>query len=231
MVQARDCVTAAALDIADRAVSSAFPHRMSQHRPRLKIVRRLGTPLPGLTRKEPKVARATVAARPGTRRRPKPSAHRLRLEEKQKLRFNYGVSEGQMRRYMEAARRQPGPVGENLLSLLERRLDSVVFRLGLAPSIRAARQLVGHGHVRVDDRRVDRPGYLVTTGEVISLSAAARERQSLRARAEEGPWLAMPSHLRRDPDDRFGGRVVSTPARGDVPFPVREALVIEYYTR
>ena len=112
---------------------------MSVPGPRLKIVRRLGTALPGLTRKEEKRERAgTASSRAGARPRRRISAHRLRLEEKQKLRLNYGVSERQMRRYVEAARRQPGVVGHNLLSLFERRLDSVVFRLGLAPTIRAA---------------------------------------------------------------------------------------------
>lgn len=198
---------------------------MPLHRPRLKIVRRLGTTLPGLTRKAPKDDRAVV------RGRRKPSAYRRRLEEKQKVRFNYGVSEGQMRRYLDAARRQPGPVGENLLLLLERRLDSVAFRLGLAPTIRAARQLVAHGHVYVDGRRLDRPGHLVEIGDVISLSQGARGCASLRASAEQGPRLRVPSHLRRDPGDPFAGRVVAHPSRSDVPLPVRESLIVEFYAR
>jgi len=203
---------------------------MSIHGARLKIIRRLGTPLPGLTRKEPATRSAEYASpRTASRPRRKPSAHRLRLEEKQKLRFNYGVTETQMRRYLRAARRQPGVAGENLLSLLERRLDSAVFRLGFAPTIPAARQLVVHGHIHVDDRRMDRPGYLVRVGEVISLSPAARERDSLHAIAEQGPRLRLPSHLALDPQGRSSGRVVSMPARSDVPFPVREALVIEFY--
>ena len=199
--------------------------------PRLKIVRRLATQLPGLTRKTPSGSHAQSAApRAGARRRPKPSAHRLRLEEKQKLRFNYGVTEAQMRRYLAAARRQPGNVGQNLLLLLERRLDNVAFRLGFAPTIPAARQMVVHGHVHVDGRRLDRPGYLVEIGDLVSLSPAARERALLRPDSETVPRLRMPSHLRSDPDADFA-RVVSTPSRGDVPLPVREALVIEFYAR
>jgi small subunit ribosomal protein S4 len=200
--------------------------------PRLKIVRRLATQLPGLTRKMPSESSAQSAAlRTGARRHRKPSAYRLRLEEKQKLRFNYGVTEGQMRRYLATARRQPGDVGENLLALLERRLDSVVFRLGFAPTIPGARQMVVHGHVRVDGRRLDRPGYLVEIGDLVSLSPAARERASLRPDSENVPRLRMPSHLRSDPDADFRARVVSTPSRGDVPLPVREALLIEFYAR
>lgn len=201
--------------------------------PRLKVVRRLGTPLPGLTRKEPGEPRDTgrTPSRAGSRARRKPSEYRLRLEEKQKVRVNYGLTERQMRRYLELARGMPGAAGENLLLLLERRLDSVIFRLGLAPTIPAARQLVSHRHVRVNDRRVDRPGYLVALGDVVSLSTRARARESIRESAEQGPRLRLPSHLQRDPVDACAGRVVSQPARGDVPVAVRESLIIEYYSR
>jgi small subunit ribosomal protein S4 len=199
--------------------------------PRLKILRRLGTQLPGLTAK-------TADRRPfppgehgsaTTRRRP--SSLRRRLEEKQKVRFNYGVTEGQMERYLDAARALPGNTGENLLMLLERRLDNAVFRLGLARTIPAARQLIVHGHVRVGERRVDRPGYRLEIGEQVSLGSRARSSESLRACAELGPSLRLPSYLRRDPDDVCAGRVVNLPARADVPFPVAEALIIEFYAR
>ena len=201
--------------------------------PRLKIVRRLGTQLPGLTRKEPREPKdiRRAPSRAGGRARRKPTEYRLRLEEKQKVRFNYGLTERQMRRYLELARGMPGATGENVLLLLERRLDSVVFRLGFAPTIPAARQLVVHRHVRVNDRRVDRPGYLLEPGDVVSLSPRARERATIRGCAEQGPRLRVPSHLRRDPGDACAGRVVATPVRGDVPFPVRGSLIIEYYSR
>ncbi len=118
-----------------------------------------------------------------------------------------------------------------LLMLLERRLDNTVFRLGFARTIPAARQLISHGHIRVGDQRVDRPGYLLEVGETISLAPQARERESLRTVAEQGPLLRLPSFLRSDPDDTCSGRVVSRPARADVPFPVTEALIIEFYAR
>lgn len=193
--------------------------------PRLKIVRRLGTQLPGLTRKEAR----REATPPRTRR--KPSAYRLALEEKQKVRFNYGVTEKQMRRYLAAARRLPGRTGENLLLLLERRLDNVVFRLGFAPTIPAARQLVAHGHVQVNGHRVDRAAYLVAIGDVVSLAPSARASGGLRAAAEQGPALTMPAHLRSDPADSCAGRVISLPARSDVPIAVQESLVVEFYAR
>lgn len=200
--------------------------------PRLKILRRLGTSLPGLTRKEPKhSAGAARPARAGSRAPRKPSALRVRLDEKQKVRFNYGITEQQLRRYLTAARQLPGVTGENLLLLLERRLDSVVFRLGFAPTIRAARQLVSHGHVRVGDRRVDRPAYLVEPGDTVSLAPAARAKALLRAIAEQGPVLRLPGHLRREPSETCTGYVVSHPLRADVPFAVRESLIIEYYAR
>ena len=192
--------------------------------PRLKIVRRLGVQLPGLTRKD-----ASPAVAPRTRR--KPSMYRLALEEKQKVRFNYGVTERQMRRYLEVAKQLPGRTGENLLLLLEQRLDNVVFRLGFAPTIPAARQLVAHGHVQVNGRRLDRAAYLVSTGETVSLAPGARESDTLRTAAEQEPVLRMPAHLQRDPTDPCAGRVLAAPARGDVPFVVKESLVVEFYAR
>lgn len=195
--------------------------------PRLKIVRRLGVGLPGLTRKA--VDGTSASPAPHTRRRP--SAYRLALEEKQKVRFNYGVTEKQMRRYLDAARRLPGRTGENLLLVLERRLDNTVFRLGFAPTIPAARQLVAHGHLRVNGARVDRAAYLVSVGDTVSLAPSARESDVLRSMAERAPVLRMPAHLRRDPTDAATGRVIAMPARGDVPFPVRETLVVELYAR
>ena len=129
---------------------------MSRYRgPRLKIVRRLGD-LPGLTRKAP--TRTSPPGQHGSNpKKPKPSQYRIRLEEKQKLRYNYGVTEKQLLRYMQRARRAKGSSGENLLQLLEMRLDNTVFRLGMAPTILAARQLVSHGHIMVNNQRVNSP--------------------------------------------------------------------------
>lgn len=198
--------------------------------PRLKKIRRLGTHLPGLTRKTADKNPQPPGAHGGKPSRRRPSEYRRRLEEKQKLRFNYGVTERQLRRYVERARAEAGPTGENLLSLLERRLDNVVFRLGLAPTIPAARQIISHGHVRVGEGVVDKPGYEVEIGDVVSLTPAARAGAERRGATCE-PSIALPRYLERDSGDPCMGGVVALPARTDVPFPVREAMIVEFYAR
>jgi small subunit ribosomal protein S4 len=204
---------------------------MSVRGPRLKIVRRLGVQLPGLTRKDGE-RRPTPPGQHGTSRvRRKKSLFRQRLEEKQKVRFNYGVTEGQMRRYMAAANALGGVTGHNFLALLERRLDNVVFRLGLAPTIPAARQLVSHGNVRVDGERVDRPSFRVKPGMTVTLGARAREFADVVASVERGPQVKLPGYLALDPDDRFTGRVIALPQRHDVPFVVDDSAIVEHYAR
>jgi len=200
-------------------------------RPRLKIVRRLGVQLPGLTRKDGE-RRPTPPGQHGpTGGRRKKSLFRKRLEEKQKVRFNYGVTEAQMRRYMATANGMPGVTGHNFLALLERRLDNVVFRLGFAPTIPAARQLVSHGHVQVDGRRVDRPSFQLASGMTVTLGEKAREFAAVLASVERGPMVRLPGYLAMDPDDRFSGRVLSLPQRHDVPFAVEESSIVEHYAR
>ena len=208
---------------------------MPPRAPRLKVIRRLGVQLPGLTRKSAeRESRPAGAPHAGARRqrpRTRPSAYRTRLEEKQKVRFNYGVTERQMRRYVAQARALPGETGTNLLALLERRLDNVVFRLGLAPTVPAARQLVAHGHIVVNGRRLDRPSYLAEIGDRIALAESARRRPALAGAATAEPVLRVPGHISRDPSDPGAGVVVALPSRADVPFPVRESLIVEFYAR
>jgi len=204
---------------------------MPQRGPRLKRIRRLGTPLPGLTRKEPEWKTYPPGAHGPDPKRRKASAYRARLDEKQKLRWNYGVSEGQLRTYFEQAARSGGVTGEELLALLERRLDNVVFRLGFAPTIPAARQLVAHGHVRVDGGRVDRPGFLTRPGHAITLGDRARAMPDVVSAVEKGPEVRLPGYLAVDPSNRFSGRVVATPVRGDVPLVVDEQAIVEFYAR
>ena len=206
---------------------------MPERGPRLREIRRFGTPLPGLTRKEPdwKSYPPGQHGPSGGQRRKKQSEYGRQLLEKQKLRLNYGVSERQLRNYLARALHQPGVTGENLLALLERRLDNVVFRLGIAATIPAARQLVSHGHLRVNGRRVDRPAYLVEVGDVISVSDRARSIPGVVESVERGPQVRLPGYLAVDPSDRFTGRVVTTPSRPDVPLIVDEAAVVEFYAR
>ena len=206
---------------------------MPKSRPRLKIIRRFGIQLPGLTRKsadkKPYAPGQHGQAKTGRR---KTSEYRRLLEEKQKVRFNYGVSEGQLRRYMALARKLPGRTGDNLLAILERRLDNIVFRMGFAPTIPAARQLVSHGNVRVNGKRVDRPSYLTESGDEVAIAPGrTRERVSIMEAVERGPQLRLPSYIAMDPSDKFAGRVIGTPMRGDVPVPINGQSIVEFYAR
>ena len=200
------------------------------HEPRLKKIRRLGTPLPGLTRKEPGRLPSLPGMHGAARRRP-PSGLRLRLEEKQKVRWHYGISERQLQMIFAQAQARPGQTGEELFALLERRLDNVVFRLGLAPTIPASRQLIGHGHVLVNGARVDRAGYRVTPGDEITVTERARQIPDVVAAVEKGPEVRLPQYLAHDPADPFGGRMTCSPVRADVPFIVNEKAIVEFYAR
>jgi small subunit ribosomal protein S4 len=200
---------------------------MSRYRgPRLRIVRRIGD-LPGLTRKSPR--RAYAPGQHGQNRK-KRSEYAIRLEEKQKLRLNYGVTEKQMLCYVRKARRASGSTGLVLLQLLEMRLDNTIFRLGMAPTIPAARQLVNHGHIQVNGRTVDIASYQCRAGEVITV----RDRDASKKLVENNlqyPGLAnMPSHLEFD-KAKLTGKVNGTVEREWVALQVNELLVVEYYSR
>jgi len=194
----------------------------------MRIQRRLGTTLPGLTTRAP----ARDAAPPGmhgrTQRQKKLSDPARRLIEKQKLRFHYGVSDRQLRNYYNQVQRRGGVTGHALLALLERRLDNVVFRLGFAPTVPAARQLVSHRHVLVNGRRVNIASYLVSPGETISIRPESREVPLIRDEVVRGRFQ-HPSFLERDPQDPFVARVVGSPTREDVVLDVDESLVLEHY--
>ncbi len=209
-------------------LSAPVLRRVDGVRPRLKVIRRLGTPLPGLTRKTAERRPAPPGAHGATAGRRK-SDYRRRLEEKQKVRFHYGVSETQLRRVFAAIAHRGKVRGGTRLALLERRLDNVVFRLGWAPTIRAARQLVVHGHVRVNERRVDRPGYTVEVGDELALSNRARGIPDVVAAVERGPEVRLPLYLEHHDDDPYTGRVIGRPTRNDVPLTVDETAIVEFY--
>jgi small subunit ribosomal protein S4 len=204
---------------------------MPPRKPRLKVIRRLGTALPGLTRKQPEWKSYPPGQHGPAGKRRKPSTYRMRLEEKQKLRWNYLISERQLRRYFERAAKEPGPTGENLLAHLERRLDNVVFRLGIAPTIPAARQLVTHGHVRVNGRKLDRASYQVEIGDTITVSDKARQNPAVISAVQRGPEIRLPGYLAIDTEDKFTGRVIAPPMRNDVSLNVDEAAIVEFYAR
>jgi small subunit ribosomal protein S4 len=200
---------------------------MSRYRgPRLRVVRRLGD-LPGLSRKSPR--RAYPPGQHGQARKKK-SEYGVRLEEKQKLRFNYGITEKQLLRYVRKARRASGSTGTVLLQLLEMRLDNTVFRLGLAPTIPAARQFVNHGHVTVNGRVVDIASYQCRPGELIGVRGRDRSKQLAQSNLQYPGLANLPSHLEFD-KAKLEGKVNGVCDREWVAIQINELLVVEYYSR
>ena len=200
---------------------------MSRYRgPRLRIVRRLGE-LPGLTRKSAR--RAYPPGQHGQNRR-KRSEYAIRLEEKQKLRMNYGLTEKQMLRYVRKARRVAGSTGQVLLQLLEMRLNNTVFRMGMAPTIPAARQLVNHGHLTVNGRVVDIASYQCRPGEEVAVRNREASKKLVEANLQYPGLANLPSHLEFD-KTKLSGKVNSVIEREWVALQVNELLVVEYYSR
>lgn len=163
-------------------------------------------------------------------RRRRPSDYERQLREKQKVRRIYGILERQFRRYFREAERQSGMTGENLLSLLERRLDNTVYRLGLADSRAQARQLVQHGHFTVNGRRVNVPSYLLRVGDMVAVREQSRKLDYFKNRAEMLDSQRVAGWLSLD-IGALGGRVLSLPRREDIDLPIDEHLVVEFYSR
>lgn len=200
---------------------------MARYRgPRLRVVRRLGE-LPGLTRKSAK--RSYPPGQHGQARKKK-SEFAIRLEEKQKLRMNYGVSEKQLIRYVKKARRSGGSTGQVILQLLEMRLDNTVFRMGMAPTIPAARQLVNHGHITVNGGVVDIASYQCRPGEVVAVRDRDRSRKLVEQNLQYPGLANLPSHLEFDKNTMVG-KVNSVIDREWIALQINELLVVEYYSR
>jgi small subunit ribosomal protein S4 len=164
------------------------------------------------------------------RRRPRESQYRLQLREKQRAKRIYGVLERQFRGYYELANRQPGITGENLLRLLESRLDNVVYRLGFAASRDEARQLVRHGHFLVNDGRVDIPSYRVRPGDVVGVGPKARDFGVIKAAIISAAKVEVPGWLEVDVEN-LKGTVLSLPIRDQIDLPVREQFIVELYSK
>ena len=176
-------------------------------------------------------AKSNISNRnPGGQRRTKKSEYALQLNEKQKVKFVYGVLEKQFRAYYEKAAKMPGKTGDNLMSLVERRLDNVVFRLGLASTRREARQLVTHGHYTVNGKRVDIPSYLVKAGDVVAVSEKSVGSARFKAMKEEDAFVSTPKWLDRDKNS-LQGKVIALPARDDIDFEVEDHLIVELYSK
>ncbi|MFL5244438.1 MAG: 30S ribosomal protein S4 [Gemmataceae bacterium] len=166
-------------------------------------------------------------------RRGKPSEYGIRLREKQKLKRFYGVLERQFRRYFELASRSPENTGEVLLSILERRLDNVVHRLGFAPNRNGARQMVVHGHILLNGRMCNIPSLLIKAGDVITVKSQPRSLQLVKLNLQESP-PPVPDHLERTSVEPPEGRMTRLPTRGDVDERIREIneqLIIEVCSR
>nr|YP_009393488.1 ribosomal protein S4 [Bostrychia simpliciuscula]ARW62050.1 ribosomal protein S4 [Bostrychia simpliciuscula] len=200
---------------------------MSRYRgPRLRISRRLGD-LPGLTRK--KSNKLLPAGEHGQKSR-KPSEYSLRLEEKQKLRFNYGLSEKQLLKNVKIAKKVQGSTGIVLLQILEMRLDNTIFRLGLAPTIPAARQIVNHGHITVNKKTVSICSYQCKPGDIITIKPQ-KSSTTLIKKYLSFPGLAnIPNHLELDKNTLIA-KVNGVVERDWVALELNELLVVEYYSK
>jgi len=223
---------------------------MSRYRgPRLRITRRLGE-LPGLVRKSS--AKKNPPGQHGALPQ-KPSQYSLRLKEKQKLRFHYGVNEKQLVSYVKKARQSKGATGEKVLQLLEMRLDSILFRSGLAPTLRASRQLVSHGHIALKKQPsattgtsllkkgtkpqkelqpVNIPSYQCKPGDIFVVKNKKASRQLVQSQFDSSGKANnnIPAYLEFDPKN-FTGEIKEMITRKEVSCPVNEFLIIEYYSR
>ena len=167
---------------------------------------------------------------PGGKRRTKKSEYGTQLTEKQKVKFVYGILEKQFRMYYEKAERMNGNTGEILLSLVERRLDNVVYRLGFASTRREARQLVNHGHYTVNGKSVNIPSYLVDVNDVIAVSEKSSSNNRFKKMKEDDAFIAAPKWLERDKNN-LTGKVIALPARYDIDFEIAENLIVELYSK
>lgn len=187
--------------------------------PKCAIERRRGT-LPG----------ATGGGRRGPRGRRRESEYALQLREKQKVRRMYGVLERQFRRHFAAAARTPGMTGENLLRILETRLDNVVFRTGMATSRKQARQLVNHGHIQVNGRKLGIPSALVKVGDMVSVRPASGDLDVIRSSLERSESMGTPDWLSIDSGSKTA-KILALPGRDQLETAVDEQLIVEFYSR
>ena len=193
---------------------------------KLRVTRRLGD-LPGFTSKKPKSAQ-----RPGQHgaTQKKLTQYAIRLEEKQKLRFNYGLSEKQLMNYIKQAKKIKGATGNILLQLLEMRLDNVIFRLGMAPTIAAARQLVGHKHIIVNNKCVSIPSYQCQPGDILTVKDSSASKKLVLTNLELPALSNIPQHLSFDKKD-LTANVLGIIDREWIALKLNELFVIEFYSR
>jgi small subunit ribosomal protein S4 len=182
------------------------------------------------TEKCPVERRGYPPGQHGQSRRQKTSEYGIQLREKQKIRRMYGLMEEQFRQYFEKALAQPGRTGENLVKLLERRLDNVVYRMGFAPSRKAARQLVNHGHLLVNDTVVTIPSYLIRPGEVVQIRERSKKLEVFHSSMKRIKDTMLPTWVSLD-KAKMAGTFLSIPERADIPLNANEQLVVELYSK
>lgn len=200
---------------------------MSRYRgPKLKIYRKLGE-LPGLTRK---TSKKLVGPGEHGQKTKKPSEYAVRLEEKQKLRFNYGINEKQLLKYVKTAKKAQGPTGSVLLQILEMRLDNTIFRMGMAPTIPAARQLINHGHILVNKSKLNISSYQCKPGDVIQVNQNNISKSLVQKYLNYPGLTNMPSHLEFN-QEKLSGKVNSIIEREWVALQINELLIVEYYSK
>nr|APW79553.1 ribosomal protein S4 [Amphidium mougeotii] len=200
---------------------------MSRYRgPRVRIIRRLGV-LPGLTNKTPQLKSSSINQSTSNK---KISQYRIRLEEKQKLRFHYGITERQLLNYVRIARKAKGSTGQVLLQLLEMRLDNVIFRLGMAPTIPGARQLVNHRHILVNDRIVNIPSYRCKPQDFITIKDRQKSQAMIIKNVDFSQKSKVPNHLTFNSLEKKGlvNKILDQESIG---LKINELLVVEYYSR
>ncbi len=203
---------------------------MSRYRgPRLRIKRRLGI-LPGLTKKLSNSIRPGQHGRANIDNNKKPTEYGIRLEEKQKLRFNYGLTESQLYKYIREARRRKGVTGLILLQLLEMRLDTICYNLGFASTIVQARQLVNHGHIMINNKIVNIPSFQCRLNDVISIKQKSNSKNLIKSNLLNNKGLNLSSHLKFD-ETKLEAIVLDYCDRDDINLDIKELLVIEYYSR
>ncbi len=174
--------------------------------------------------------RAYPPGQHGQRRGRRTLGYGIQLREKQKVKRIYGIQERQFRTYFEKADRKKGITGENLLIALERRLDNVVYNLGFGASRTQARQLVRHGHITVDGKKVNIPSYQVKMNQTISVRESSQKNDFIKASVETARGRGVPDWLELDPEN-FTGRVLNLPDRDQIKIPIQEQLIVELYSR
>lgn len=201
---------------------------MSRYRgPRLRVIRRLGS-LPGLTKKLPK--KTNPPGQHGSLYGKKFSQYNIRLREKQKLRYYYGISERQLLNYIKQSRRKKGSSGKLLLTFLEMRLDSIIFRSGLSPSIVSARQLISHGHILLNDKIVTVPSFSCRPSNIIKIKSSSVSQNLVKKNLLGLQDSIIPDHLSLD-KEKLEAKIVSVVNRASIILTINELLVIEFYSR